>query len=50
LGKVPVPVWMMLWRGPPVFSEALFILKGESADKNDPVKPLRYEDAFRKPQ
>ena len=46
----PVPVWVMLWRGPPAFSEALFILKGETADKDDVPKPLRHEDAFRKPK
>lgn len=48
--EVPVPVWMMPFKGQPAFSEALFIIKGETAGPNDVTKPVRDEDPFQKPR
>ena len=46
----PTSVWMMLFKGQQAFSEALFIIKGETANPNDVSRPLRDEDPFKKPQ
>jgi hypothetical protein len=40
----------MLRKKRPAFSEALFIIKGETAGPNDVAKPSQDEDLFRKPQ
>lgn len=46
----PLPVWSILFKGQPTFSEVVFIIKGETASPNDVSKPLRDEDPFKKPQ
>lgn len=48
--ETPGSVWRMLWNREPAFSEAFFVLKGETVDPNEDTKPLRHEDPFRKRQ